>query len=474
MELNLGPTREHIEQANFRSKADESAEMQVVPTETDTEAVVVNQMLVSQGAENAGNSVTLSSKALKRCLSVPIPRSQPPSREVSPAPVFNIFAPRGRRYSASYSPARGGVGAASCVGMSTVNVTNAVGGSTGNGSGQTSRCVTPRISQLRQEECVDGHAREVSHEREVHSAIQISQSWEDLSIVAESWSCKSSDELSNPLQVVVGLGMGSSANGCSSPSPTNNRANLRLPYGLSPSPTRRCTFATRRSMSPIAIRPSQLGPVKRKFDMDDTSATTSAWSSLYSQPPTKKMFCDSRGSSPICQSPSSSVCPSPDSGNGAYDGRITPKLLISKLCTHNVISMNHINNTNSACSSPMSASSCSDVNEAAGTIIAPHLCSSSSSSSSSSSIANSTVSSNSEPMSLGSSSLDEGISLTDKISEEEEPLSTSAMQPAAIQDESTLMDIIKPNSSQIMNECSKMIVDTTIAPIITTAMDDKL
>lgn len=56
-----------------------------------------------------------------------------------------------------------------------------------------------------------------------------------------------------------------------------------LPYGLSPSPTRR-TFATRRSMSPIAMRQSSLGPVKRKFDLDDSYANS------HSPPPFKKMF----------------------------------------------------------------------------------------------------------------------------------------------------------------------------------------
>lgn len=38
--------------------------------------------------------------------------------------------------------------------------------------------LTPRVSQLRQEECADVSSREVSHEREVHTALQISQSWE--------------------------------------------------------------------------------------------------------------------------------------------------------------------------------------------------------------------------------------------------------------------------------------------------------
>lgn len=184
-------------------------------------------------------------------------RSQPNSREVSPAPVFNIFTPRARRYSASYSP-----------------LTTAANGAT--------LCLTPRVSQLRQEECADLNSREVNHEREVHREIQISQSWEDLTLVAENWSCKS-DEFSNPLQVSLPP---TGTTSCSSPSPTNNRAGMRLPY--SPSPTRR-TFATRRSMSPIAMRPSQLGPVKRKFELDDNPTQGSNWS-VYSPPPVKKIF----------------------------------------------------------------------------------------------------------------------------------------------------------------------------------------
>ncbi|EDW77908.1 uncharacterized protein Dwil_GK24735 [Drosophila willistoni] len=250
-------------------------------------------------------------------------RSQPNSREVSPAPMFNIFTPRARRYSASYSPLTPGAGGALCLG--------------------------PRVSQLRQEECADVNSREVNHEREVHREIQISQSWEDLTLVAENWSCKS-DEFSNPLQVTVPTTT-TSATGSSSPSPspTNNRAGMRLPY--SPSPTRR-TFATRRSMSPIAMRPSQLGPVKRKFELDENPPAGSNWN-VYSPPPLKKIFTESRGSSPVCQSPSS-ICASPDSGT--YDGRITPKLFISKLCTNNAVGSGGNNSSSSGCPSPVSAS----------------------------------------------------------------------------------------------------------------------
>lgn len=144
-----------------------------------------------------------------------------------------------------------------------------------------------RVSQLRQEECADINTREVSHEREVHTAIQISQSWESLLLDDnDSWSIKSDSELSNPLTNALHVNLPSTGGiGTSSPSPTSNRTIRLPPFGLSPSPTRR-TFATRRSMSPIAMRPSSLGPVKRKFELDDN------YSNSYSPPPFKKVFTD--------------------------------------------------------------------------------------------------------------------------------------------------------------------------------------
>ena len=49
--------------------------------------------------------------------------------------------------------------------------------------------LTPRVSQLRQEERVD-MGREAAHERELHSAMQMSQSCEDLTIMSGLPSCK--------------------------------------------------------------------------------------------------------------------------------------------------------------------------------------------------------------------------------------------------------------------------------------------
>ncbi|XP_062547058.1 uncharacterized protein DDB_G0271670 isoform X3 [Armigeres subalbatus] len=213
-----------------------------------------------------------------------------------------------------------------------------------NGSSSPSRSgsctpgprLTPRISQLRQEECADlSNSREVNHEREIHSAMQMSQSYEDLTLVTENWSfsssAKNNDDLGNPLQVAL-PSIGTSY--CSSPSPTS-RGGLGLQYPTtSPSPTRK--FYTRRSMSPCPIRPSPLSSsVKRKFDLDDN------YGNCCSPPPLKKIFTSERGTSPSCQTPSPSpICASPDSSTASFEngsnnapssGRITPKFFVTKL-----------------------------------------------------------------------------------------------------------------------------------------------
>ncbi|KFB42245.1 hypothetical protein ZHAS_00009941 [Anopheles sinensis] len=264
------------------------------------------------------------------------------SRESLPTSFSNIFTPRVRRFSASFSPL--------------AVISNGSASPSRNGSGTPGPRLTPRISQLRQEECADvTNTREVNHEREIHSAMQMSQSYEDLTLVAENWSFAASaskmmnDDLQNPLHVALPT-IGSTC--CSSPSPTS-RGGIGLQYPTtSPSPTRK--FVTRRSMSPCPLRPSPLSSsVKRKFDLDDN------YGNCYSPPP-KKIFTSERGSSPVCQTPSPSpICPSPDSsttsfengsnnnnGNGnpppsglfplatasgSGSGRVTPKFFLTKL-----------------------------------------------------------------------------------------------------------------------------------------------
>uniref|UniRef100_A0A182YPT5 Uncharacterized protein n=1 Tax=Anopheles stephensi TaxID=30069 RepID=A0A182YPT5_ANOST len=200
------------------------------------------------------------------------------SRESLPTSFSNIFTPRVRRFSASFSPL--------------AVISNGSASPNRNGSGTPGPRLTPRISQLRQEECADvSNSREVNHEREIHNAMQMSQSCEDLTLVAENWSFSSGsagtkmmvDDLQNPLHVALPT-IGSTC--CSSPSPTS-RGGIGLQYPTtSPSPTRK--FVTRRSMSPCPLRPSPLSSsVKRKFDLEDN------YGNCYS-PPSKKIFSSER------------------------------------------------------------------------------------------------------------------------------------------------------------------------------------
>lgn len=73
------------------------------------------------------------------------------------------------------------------------------------------------------------------------------------------------------------LNLGQCTPVCSSPSPTRGgfqafspaAASMQIWKTLSPSPSRKQTsYLTRRSLSPIAMRQSPLGPVKRKLDED--------------------------------------------------------------------------------------------------------------------------------------------------------------------------------------------------------------
>ncbi|XP_062332765.1 protein FAM122B isoform X3 [Osmerus eperlanus] len=103
------------------------------------------------------------------------------------------------------------------------------------------RVPSTRLHQIKQEEGVDVMNRETAHERGVQAAMQISQSWEE----SLNLQC-----FSPSLQILV------SSNGLT-PSPV-------------PSPTRR--FSSRRSQSPInCIRPSIMGPIKRKGEMETES-----------------------------------------------------------------------------------------------------------------------------------------------------------------------------------------------------------
>ncbi|XKL60611.1 hypothetical protein PGB90_007668 [Kerria lacca] len=133
-----------------------------------------------------------------------------------------------------------------------------------------------RIEQIRQEERLDILDREVAHENKLHSAVRISQSWEDLTIMVDTSNKIDEDRKrsikNNKDWDLLNLHVSNFSLTSCSPSPTRCNNFSRqcyspgLKFNLSPSPTRK-TFATRRSLSPIALRPSTLGSIKRKFDL---------------------------------------------------------------------------------------------------------------------------------------------------------------------------------------------------------------
>ncbi|XP_043348225.1 P2R1A-PPP2R2A-interacting phosphatase regulator 1-like isoform X5 [Dermochelys coriacea] len=131
------------------------------------------------------------------------------------------------------------------------------------------RIPSSRLHQIKQEEGMDLMNRETVHEREVQTAMQISQSWEE----SLSLSDNDFEKSSSPKQIdfvpvspapspTKGIGKQ-----CFSPSLQSLVSSSGLPPSPTPSPTRR--FLNRRSQSPIhCIRPSVLGPMKRKGEMD--------------------------------------------------------------------------------------------------------------------------------------------------------------------------------------------------------------
>ncbi|XP_054284827.1 P2R1A-PPP2R2A-interacting phosphatase regulator 1-like [Macrosteles quadrilineatus] len=173
------------------------------------------------------------------------------SRESTTFNVFSSMAPRTRRFSASFT--------------------------SGSTAPLLSPRLTPRISQLRQEECLDvAVGRETAHERELNNTMVMSQSWEDLTIVGNSPKGDAGDRSPKPrvgLCDPLHVHLPSLSPVCSSPSPTRMLGTKQVfspnvwKTNLSPSPTRK--FTTRRSLSPIALRTPTLGPIKRKFDLDD-------------------------------------------------------------------------------------------------------------------------------------------------------------------------------------------------------------
>lgn len=134
------------------------------------------------------------------------------------------------------------------------------------------RIPSSRLHQIKREEGVDLINRETAHEREVQTAMQMSLSWEEsLSLSDNDFEKSSSPKRIDFVPVSPApsptRGIGKQ---CFSPSLQVFVSSNGLPPSPIPSPTRR--FTTRRSQSPInCIRPSVLGPIKRKGEMETES-----------------------------------------------------------------------------------------------------------------------------------------------------------------------------------------------------------
>jgi len=195
-------------------------------------------------------------------------------------PASNHPASRWRRWSTSTS-------------LSPVSpVTGSVGGHLGQGAGWA------RLNRLKVEETGDVGKLEIQTEREMQRGLcienSLSQSWEDLSLSDSKETPKApsqghSSRRTDPMTpLTIGVGPFPSPRTSPSPSPSPTRStvpgkqcfspsmqmpvpNLSFSPSPSSSPTRR-GWATRRSLSPITLRPSPLGPVKRKCMLDESES----------------------------------------------------------------------------------------------------------------------------------------------------------------------------------------------------------
>ncbi|XP_072518959.1 protein FAM122B isoform X3 [Salminus brasiliensis] len=136
------------------------------------------------------------------------------------------------------------------------------------------RVPSTRLQRIKQEEGVDVMNRETAHEREVQAAMQMSQSWEEsLSLSDNDFERSSSSSPKRidfvPVSPAPSPTRGIGKKQCFSPSLQILVSSNGLNPSPIPSPTRRFS---RRSQSPInCIRPSILGPIKRKGELEPES-----------------------------------------------------------------------------------------------------------------------------------------------------------------------------------------------------------
>jgi len=167
-----------------------------------------------------------------------------------------------------------------------------MGGHLGQGAGWA------RLHKLKVEETGDVGKLEIQTEREMQRGLcienSLSQSWEDLSLSDSKDATKTPSQghtsrRTDPMTpLTIGVGPFPSPRTSPSPSPSPTRStvpgkqcfspsmqmpvpNLSFSPSPSSSPTRR-GWTSRRSISPITLRPSPLGPVKRKCMLDESES----------------------------------------------------------------------------------------------------------------------------------------------------------------------------------------------------------
>ncbi|XP_013378535.1 PREDICTED: protein FAM122B isoform X6 [Chinchilla lanigera] len=138
----------------------------------------------------------------------------------------------------------------------------------------TNRIPSSRLHQIKREEGLDIMNRETAHEREVQTAMQISQSWDESLSLSDSDFDKP-EKLYSPKRIDFTpvspapsptRGFGKQ---CFSPSLQMFVSSSGLPSSPFGTPRR---FSNRRYQSPVkCIRPSVLGPLKRKGEMETES-----------------------------------------------------------------------------------------------------------------------------------------------------------------------------------------------------------
>ncbi|XP_069749680.1 protein FAM122B isoform X7 [Narcine bancroftii] len=195
------------------------------------------------------------------------------------------------------------------------------------------RIPSSRLHQIKQEEGMDLMNRETAHERGVQAAMQMSVSWEESLNLSDNDLDKSASPkridfipvspapsptrgigkgLNNPIKRKRVLAYSKkmkidiaflkethlNEKQCFSPSLQIFVSSNGLPPSPNPSPTRR--FTTRRSQSPInCIRPSVLGPLKRKGEMEAESQPKRLFQGTASMLPSDPSHSPERGPCPV-------------------------------------------------------------------------------------------------------------------------------------------------------------------------------